>query len=64
MTDADFMRKLRADAVRQLEMVETVTRILPPDLLVQTLERRMGAQVDDQAVRRRDREGAAGRNLN
>lgn len=41
MTNAEFMRKLRADAVRELEMVETVTRLLPDDILHRTLERRV-----------------------
>ena len=41
MTEIEFMRRLRADAAKQLEIVETVTRLLPDDILDQTIERRV-----------------------
>lgn len=41
MTEIEFYKRLRADGARELEMVETVTRLLQDDIRDQTLERRV-----------------------
>ena len=41
MTEAKFMGRLRSDAIRQLALCETATRLLPEDIRDQTLERRI-----------------------
>jgi len=42
MSEIEFYRRLRAECARELEKVETVTRLLSDDIRDQTLERRVG----------------------